>query len=190
MNEFRERFEAVRGATLRELEAALSLVDPASAERLKDEILTAGKVFFVGVGRVMLALQCIVKRLAHLGLSAHFVGEVTEPAIGPGDLLVVGSGSGSTLFPLAIAGKAKAIGAKVVHIGSNPDSPMKEYADCMVRIPVRTKQYLDDEIDSSQPLTSLFEQCLLLLGDIIAGLIIEEKSLDMKELWRHHANLE
>ena len=60
----------------------------------------------------------------------------------------------------------------------------------MVRIPVRTKNYLEDEIDSIQPMTSLFEQSLLLFGDVVAKMIIDERGLDMKSLWRYHANLE
>ena len=79
---------------------------------------------------------------------------------------------------------------KIVHIGSNPNSEMKDIADYMVRIPVRTKFYLEDEVDSCQIMTSLFEQSVLLLGDIIAKMIVEEKQLDMKALWRCHANLE
>ena len=60
----------------------------------------------------------------------------------------------------------------------------------MVRIPVRTKYYLEDEIDSEQPMTSLFEQTLLLLGDVIAKMMIDRRKLDMKALWQYHANLE
>lgn len=60
----------------------------------------------------------------------------------------------------------------------------------MLRIPVRTKLYLPDEVDSVQPMTSLFEQCLLLLGDILAKILIEEYDIDMKSLWQYHANLE
>ena len=60
----------------------------------------------------------------------------------------------------------------------------------MVRIPVRTRLYLDDEIDSLQPMTSLFEQSLLIFGDLIAMEIIEKKGLDLKGLWMYHANLE
>lgn len=139
----------------------------------------------------MLSLQAVCKRLAHLGVKAHYVGEITEPAIGPDDLLIVGSGSGASLFPLGIAKKAREIAdCTIVHIGSNPNSEMKDVCDFMVRIPVRTKFYLDDEVDSAQPMTSLFEQSILLLGDILAKIIIEERQLDMKELWRCHANLE
>ena len=76
-----------------------------------------------------------------------------------------GSGSGTTLFPASIARKAYQIGAKV-HIGSNQNSELKDFVCLMVRIPVRTKYYLQDEIDSRQPMTSLFEQTILLLGDV------------------------
>ena len=39
-------------------------------------------------------------------------------------------------------------------------------------------------------MTSLFEQSLLLVGDILAKMIIEKENLDMKGLWQYHANLE
>jgi 6-phospho-3-hexuloisomerase len=190
MSDFSERLRANTIMALAELDKALQSIDANSVERLKNDILGADQVFFVGVGRVLLSLQAIVKRLSHLGISAHYVGEINEPAITKRDMLVVGSGSGASLFPLGVARKAKQFGARVAHIGSNPNSEMKDIADYMIRIPVRTKFYLEDEIDSKQPMTSLFEQSLLLLGDILAKQIIDEKSLDMKSLWRHHANLE
>ena len=188
---YQERYEQATNDVIEELSRTLKAVDPASLERLRDEILSADQVFFVGVGRVMLALQCVCKRLAHLGIRAHYVGEITEPAITQKDLLIVGSGSGASLFPLGIAKKARsAVNCRIVHIGSNPNSEMKDIADFMVRIPVRTKFYLEDEIDSCQPMTSLFEQSVLLLGDILAKMIIEEKGIVMKDLWAYHANLE
>ena len=175
---------------LSELKTSLDAIDPESVEKLIAAVEAADQVFFVGVGRVMLSLQAIAKRWAHLGIRTHLVGEITEPAITKNDLLIVGSGSGTTLFPAAIAQKAHQLGAKVVHIGSNPNSPLREIAEFMVRIPVRTKYYLEDEIDSEQPMTSLFEQTLLLLGDVIAKMMIDRRKLDMKALWQYHANLE
>ena len=173
-----------------ELKTSLNSIDPESVEKLIELVLSSRKVFFIGVGRVMLSLQAIAKRWAHLGIDTHLVGEITEPAITPDDLLIVGSGSGTTLFPAGIAQKAHSIGAKIVHIGSNPNSPLKDIVCLMVRIPVRTKYYLEDEIDSQQPMTSLFEQTLLLLGDIVAKMIIDRQELNMKGLWQYHANLE
>ena len=190
-DEFAKQYQADCAAVLDELGRTLASIDPASLERLADEVLKAEQVFFVGVGMVLLSLQSVCKRLAHLGIKTHYVGEITEPAITKNDLLIVGSGSGASLFPLGIAKKARSTAdCKIVHIGSNPNSEMKEICDFMVRIPVRTKFYLEDEIDSCQPMTSLFEQSLLLTGDILAKMIIERQHLDMKGLWQYHANLE
>ena len=190
MGYYSDKYKQTYGTILKELDTALGSVDPVSVEMLADAILDADQVFFIGVGRVLLSLQAVAKRLAHLGIRTHYVGEITEPAITEADLLIVGSGSGSTLFPAGIAKKAKAAGAKVVHIGSNPNSELKEVAEFMVRIPVRTKNYLKDEIDSEQPMASLFEQRLLLLGDTVAKMIIDKKKIDTKSLWKFHANLE
>lgn len=190
MEPFVQTYAENRALVLRELDAALSAVDPASVRALMDLVAGAQQVFFVGVGRVLLSLEAIAKRWAHLGVRAHIVGEITEPAITDQDVLIVGSGSGATMFPVGIAKLAHSRGAKVVHIGSNPNGELAGLITLMVRIPVRTKQYLPDEIDSRQPMTSLFEQSLLLLGDIIARMMMEEKQLDMKSLWQYHANLE
>lgn len=191
MSDFESRYQLASTNVIEELQKTLGSIDYKQLEKLVEEILKAEQVYFVGVGRVMLALQCVCKRLAHLGIKAHYVGEITEPAITKNDLLIVGSGSGGSLFPLGIAKKARNIvNCRIVHIGSNPNSEMKDIADFMVRIPVRTKNYLEDEIDSCQPMTSLFEQSVLLVGDILAKMIIEGKNLDMKSLWQYHANLE
>ncbi|MDE7244890.1 MAG: sugar isomerase [Oscillospiraceae bacterium] len=191
MSGFAKQYQDTCAGVLDELKRTLDSIDPASVERLAEAILEADQVFFVGVGRVLLSLQCVCKRLAHLGIKAHYVGEITEPAITKNDLLIVGSGSGASLFPLGIAKKARAAAdCKIVHIGSNPNSEMKDIADFMVRIPVRTKFYLEDEIDSCQIMTSLFEQSVLLLGDILAKIIVEQRQIDMKALWQYHANLE
>ena len=190
MGYYSEQYNKTVEEIIEEIRTALLAVDSESAEALVEEILRADKVFFIGVGRVMLSLSAFAKRLAHLGISAHCVGDITEPAITDKDLLIVGSGSGSTIFPLGIVKKAKTFNARIAHIGSNPESPMAEYEDLFVRVPVRTKEYREDEIDSIQPMTSLFEQTLLLLGDTIAKMMIDEKQIDMKSLWRYHANLE
>ncbi|MFZ4451604.1 6-phospho-3-hexuloisomerase [Salibacterium aidingense] len=173
-----------------ELSAALHNIDSKEVDELLRKIQKAEKVFFVGVGRVLLSLEAIAKRLAHLGIKTYIVGQVTEPAITENDLLIVGSGSGETAFPLIIAKKAKQFNATVAHIGADPESSMEKYADTFVRIPVRTQLELPNEIPSVQPMKSLFEQNLLLLGDTIALMIVREQNIEISNLWKHHANLE
>lgn len=183
-------FEKIEKLIIDELKRTMDSVSKEQVLALVNKIQTSEKVFFVGVGRVLLSLEAIAKRLAHLGVNAYVVGQITEPAITSKDLLIVGSGSGESMFPLGIAKKAKSLGAQVAHIGSNPNSSMKECTDLFVRIPVQTKLNLSDEISSKQPMTSLFEQSLLLLGDAMALMMVEEKELDLHSLWQFHANLE
>ncbi|KXS49757.1 MAG: putative sugar phosphate isomerase involved in capsule formation [Halanaerobium sp. T82-1] len=174
-----------------ELEKTLEKVDPEETNQLVEEIKKAEKVFFVAVGRVLLSLKSVAKRLAHLGVDCYIVGQVTEPAITENDLLIVGSGSGGTAFPLAIAEKAKQYDATVFHIGRNPECPMAEFSDFFVRIPASKEANLEVEgVESVQPMTSLFEQALLLFGDTIALMMVRERDIEMESLWQYHANLE
>ncbi|MCU1407247.1 MAG: hypothetical protein JWQ43_3550 [Glaciihabitans sp.] len=183
-------YAEAQASIVSEVSATLAAVSGDDVDALSRQIMQADRVFFVGVGRVLLSLQAVAKRLAHLGIDSVIVGQITEPAITASDLLIVGSGSGESAIPLAIAAKAKSHGAQVAHIGANADSSMSAYSDVFVRIPVQTKFSTGTEVTSVQPMTSLFEQCLLLLGDAIALSLIESRGLDLKELWQHHANLE
>lgn len=173
-----------------EIKIALGKVDETLVNLLVEDIMIADKVFLIGVGRVLMSLQAFAKRLSHLGIDAHCVGDITEPACTDKSLIIVGSGSGCSIVPVAIAKKAKEFNAKIVHIGSNPNGSVAQYSDYMIRIPVQTRLYLDDEIKSNQPMTSLFEQCLLLFGDAVAMKIIEKKKIALNKLWKYHANLE
>lgn len=183
-------FGAAQRRILQEVRQTMEQVSSAEVDGLLADIRAADRVFFTGVGRVLLSLEAVAKRLAHLGVNTVVVGQITEPAITADDLLIVGSGSGESAIPLAIAGKAKQFRARVVHVGSNPDSSMRAFSDRFVRIPVQTKLGLPGEVASIQPLTSLFEQCLLLLGDTLALMLVEAEGIDLHGLWRCHANLE
>lgn len=190
MKNFVESYKLTCRMVIREIDTALASVDIEAAERLVDDILKAEDVFLIGVGRVMMSLQAFCKRLTHLGINAHCVGDITEPAIKETDLLIVASGSGESVVPIVIAKKAKEFNAKVVHIGSNVHGSIEKYSDYIVRIPTRTRLYLKDEIDSQQIMTSLFEQVLLIFGDVIAKIIVNDRDVKLDELWHYHANLE
>jgi 6-phospho-3-hexuloisomerase len=186
----KRQYEKMRTSVLDECQKALEAIELDKVQSYLEMITGAEQVFFIGVGRVLLSLEAIAKRYAHLGIRVVVVGQITEPAITQKDVLIVGSGSGGTLYPAGIARKAKSIGAKVIHIGSNPDSPLKDTADLFVRIPVESRAKKKDEIHSVQPMTSLFEQALLLFGDITAMMLIEDRRIDIDSLWQYHANLE
>ncbi len=190
MKGFRDLYKKNTELILKEICEALNAVDMDALEQLAADICNSGRVFLTGTGRVFISLQAFCKRLAHLGICVHCVGDITEPALSPGNLLIVASGSGESIVPVAIAKKAKALGAKVVHIGSNREGSMKQYRDYMVRIPVKTRLGKPDEVESGQIMTSLFEQVILILGDILSLIIIEQKKIEPDKLWLNHANIE
>ncbi|GAP22435.1 6-phospho-3-hexuloisomerase [Leptolinea tardivitalis] len=178
---------------LKELEGALKQIDPARAESLVDAILSAGRVFIAGTGRSGMMMRGLAMRLMHLGFNACVVGETITPAIQPGDLLIIGSGSGETATLTTIARKAKSIGARVALITIYPESTIGKLADLVVPIKaVTTKSREDSGATSIQPGGSMFEQSLLLFCDAMVIRIIEKKGItdSNSDLMKRHANLE
>lgn len=185
--DFKESYSLI----LSEVNRALDSVDSESVEKLVDTLINAKKVFLVGVGRVAISLEAFVKRLNHFGIKAYMVGALDEPAITAEDVLIVGSGSGSSVVPVAIAKVASKYNPTIVHIGSNPEGGVAPYTTYMVRIPVKTKLNKEDEIPSEQIMSSLFEQALYVLCDSICLMIAKKKGVDdLEKLWECHANLE
>ena len=178
---------------LRELEGALKTIDPAQTEALVDAIIAANSVFVAGTGRSLLMIRSLAVRLMQLGFKAYVVGETVTPAIGPGDLLIIGSGSGETGTLVTIAHKAKKVGAKLGLMTVYADSSIGRLADITVQIKAATtKSDKDSGAKSFQPGANMFEQSLLLLCDAITIRLIEVNHIDDSnaKLMRVHANLE
>jgi 6-phospho-3-hexuloisomerase len=164
-------------------------VDFAVAAAIIPLIQHAERIFVVGAGRTGLALKAAAMRLMHLGLTVFVVGETTTPAIKAGDLLLAGSGSGTTSTIVKAAEKAKAAGAQVVAISTTTDSPLAALATQVVVLPAAQKQDHGGTI-SQQYAGSLFEQSVLLLTDAIFQTLWALDGTPAEELWKRHANLE
>lgn len=162
--------------------------EPSDAQVL--EALTgAERIFALGAGRSGLALQMTAMRLMHLGLTVSVVGEVTAPAIGPKDVLLVASGSGTTAGIVRAAKNAKRAGARVIAITTAPESPLGQLAD--ERILVQAPQKQDHSaVASVQYAGSLFEQSVMLIGDALFHELWARSGASAEELWPRHANLE
>ena len=98
---------AVLGA--QQLTDCLSRVNESQLDALGEAILSADRIFVTGAGRSLLALRAIAMRFMHLGLTAYVVGDVTTPAFGAGDLLIAGSGSGTTGSVVRVAEKSTGV---------------------------------------------------------------------------------
>ena len=175
-------------SVISELDTVLKGIDDKEIEQLIQALLAAEKVFIIGVGRVKIALSAFAKRLNHLGIQTWLVGDVNEPPIGKSDLLLVGSGSGESLFPKNIAVCAKKYDAKIAHLTSSPKSSIAQLSDIIVDFHCNSKS--GDGIKTIQPMTTLFEQSLFIFGDLICLELSERKGLTTEQIASQHANLE
>jgi len=175
-----------------ELLQCIEKLDESQLRKLENCILKADRIFVAGAGRSLLMIRGFAMRLMHMGYTAYVVGETVTPAIQPGDLLVIASGSGSTATLTVIAEKCKKTGAELALITTAPHSPIGCLADCIVQVHAPTTKKSEREVKTIQPGANTFEQSVLLIADAIVVDITRDASLDETntKLMLRHANLE
>ncbi|MEH6407710.1 MAG: 6-phospho-3-hexuloisomerase, partial [Leeuwenhoekiella sp.] len=124
---------------------------------LVSPINKAHSIFLVGMGRTGLMMKAAAMRLMHLGFTAYVVGETTTPAIGEGDLLIAGSGSGTTASVIRSANTAIEKKATLICFTTDATSALAEIANFKVIIPAAQKKEHNSKV-SEQYAGSLFEQ--------------------------------
>lgn len=182
-------FSQASSMVLNELEQTLSAVSEAQSTAAITALLAAKNIFVSGAGRSGMAIKMAAMRWMHLGLSVHVVGEITAPAIGPEDLLVIASGSGTTRSSLAAAEVAHRIGARLLVLTTAPESPLAQLADSILTIPAAAKQDYG-QVASKQFAGSLFEQSVLLVLDSLFHEMWARSGETAQQLYTRHANLE
>lgn len=175
----------------KQLAFCLSQVESSQLEELEDAIVASRRVFVAGAGRSLLMLRAFAMRLMHLGFTAYVVGDTTTPAFGPGDLLIAGSGSGTTSGVVRVASKAKELGGQVACITIKPESPLGQLADYVVAVPAYTdKEKYEGMEKPVLPGGSEFESSILLLGDAMVVPLGEKRGIPTDRAFKLHANLE
>jgi 6-phospho-3-hexuloisomerase len=183
-------FDETYRRVLSEIEFILAGVDEPEIDALVNELLRARTIVLTGAGRAGLAAHGFAMRLGHLGLKAYASGDSTLPGIGDGDLLLIASGSGETQTVFDLAGIAKTDGARVAVITGRRESRIGALADVVVLMKVPTKVEGLDGFESSQPMTTLNEQCLQVLFDIIVLLLMKKTDQTAAAMWQRHSKLE
>jgi 6-phospho-3-hexuloisomerase len=173
-----------------EVEESLARLDERSCLEAAELLATARRVFVLGLGRAGFMVRAFAMRLMHIGMEAYVVGETITPNYGEGDLLVVVSGSGETLQLTRIAEKAKMLGGKVLALTGNAGSTITTIADASVVIRAPSKDKTASQATSVQPMASLFEQTVLLLGDALVLTLMERCGKFSDQMLTRHANLE
>jgi 6-phospho-3-hexuloisomerase len=175
---------------VQEIEKAVRGVSEREAELLLDRLQKAERIFCAGAGRSGLMVRAFAMRLMQMGLECFVVGETITPAIGRGDLLLVGSGSGETPGLLHMAEKARNIGAEVALVTARRDSSVGKHADLNVFLPGTTAKVAGDPVSTVQPGGSLFEQTLLIFLETMVVMLMKRMDFNPDAIMERHANLE
>ena len=173
-----------------EVAEMLSRIAQQQEEAVCDAILEARRIYVAGAGRAGNLMKGFGMRMMHMDLKSYVVGESVTPAIGAGDLLIIGSGSGETGSMVSSATKAKKLGAKVAIITASPDSTVARMADYVVYIPAISKMVSHDEVPSFPPMANVFEQSMLFLQDAITMTLMSRLNKTSDQMMLNHANLE
>lgn len=176
---------------LEELKENAKRVDEAEIEEMAKGILKAKRIFVAGAGRSGFAARAFANRLMHLGLTVFFTGEPTTPAIGKGDLLIIGSGSGETESLVVMAQKAKRLGAEVAAVTIHPEASIGRISgNCIVLPGATPKSGLADTCKTVQIMGNAFEQMTWIIYDVIVMYLMKKLGITEEEMFRRHANLE
>ncbi|PON66436.1 3-hexulose-6-phosphate isomerase [Trema orientale] len=157
-----------------------------------------GRVFLYGVGREGLMLKALCMRLFHLGISAHFVFDVTTPPIHGPDLLVASAGPGGFSTVDALCSIARSNGARVLLLTAQPDTgSCVKHASVVGHMPAQTMADDDDEdedgVVKSRPLLlmgSAYEGALFVLFEMTVYRLGEELKQSPELIRSRHTNLE
>ena len=161
-----------------------------AVEDFIQRILGARAIFFCAQGRSGFILRCFCMRLMHLGYRVYFCGETITPAIEPGDLLMVLSGSGetpSTFEAVKVAKRRKAFTFAVV---GNIDSRIALLVDSCIHLPGTTKLRRESEPHSLQMAGSLFEQAAFIFLEAIILTLHQEPLEKVDSFSPRHAVIE
>jgi len=171
-----------------EISDVVGNLDQQQLAALVEAMLAAQRVFVCGAGRSLLMMRAFAMRLMHMGVEAYVVGETITPAIANGDLLIAGSGSGQTQGTLATLQAAAARGARTAGITAHGDSEIAEACDLVVVVPLPVTGEAGPS--SCQPLGSLFEQSLLVVGDVLVLRLMKRMGATNEQMRARHTNLE
>jgi len=185
--------ESVAGLAERatgELAAVVGQVpDDALAEACA-AIIGARRIAVYGVGREGLMMRALTMRLYHLGLDAHVVGDMTTPAVGSGDLLVVSAGPGHFATVEALMEVAREAGAPVLVFTARSNAPLVAAADHVVRLPARTMAGAESDGDAVLPMGSAYEGAQYLFFELLVRAIGQRLGCDEQAMRERHTNLE
>ena len=182
MSDDKQALSAAGRELLERIETVMQNVDWSSFLALADMLPRVRRTFVTGAGRSGLVARSFGMRLMHAGLPAFVPGETITPAAGEGDLIVAISCTGQTGYTDYLARRARQLGARVVVLTADAESPLARDADKVVIIPATAPDIVLR--------AAVFEHAASLCLDAVFNVLSERLKLDLEEFRARHANLE
>ena len=175
-----------------EYEQVFQKIDRKNIRDFMNTVRESNRIFLIGVGREGMATKAFAMRLMHMGKEIHWIWDDTTPAIEPGDLLIATLGDGQIGHIHYICERAKEAGGKVYVVTGSPSGrTAKELADQVLFLPAAVYRGTDAVVPSFQPMGNLFEQCLLILFDMVIMMLVDEDAAQsFEKMSRKHRNVE
>lgn len=178
-------------AMLYDVATVLDKVDREKVRRLIELMMESPVIFMAGMGRSGLLLRCAAMRVMQMGRPIHFVYDILSPAINPGNLLLIASGSGETASLINAAKKARELQATIALITANPSSTIAGMADLVVPIYASTPKAKTAVLPSPRhPMGSLYEESMFMLMEAVILELMQRSGITAADMFKRHANLE
>ncbi|WP_051528383.1 phosphoheptose isomerase family protein [Asaia astilbis] len=127
-----------KAIAIQELAQAVDSIADADIVGLAGNILKARNVVCFGAGREGLMMRGFTMRLFHAGITANYIADMTCPALGQGDLLVVAIGPGTLRSVETYATIARDAGATIICITAQPEKVSSDLFDQVIEIKAQT----------------------------------------------------
>jgi 6-phospho-3-hexuloisomerase len=173
-----------------ELATVFRRLDQRPVEEAVEAIATARRIALFGLGREGLQIRGFAMRLFHLGMAASVVGDMTTPAVGPGDLLILSIGPGYVSMLHALLTTAREAGARTLVVTAQPSGRSPREADLVLTIPAQTMADDRGPATSVLPMGSLFEGAEYILFEIMLLMLRDRLGVSPETMRANHTNLE
>ena len=185
-----EGLHALADGALKDLGGVFAAMPENALDGLIEEIVKAKRIVVFGLGREGLQMRGFAMRLFHMGRNVAVWGDMTAPAVGPGDLFLVSAGPGDLDTTRALVNIARNAGARTALVTAQPGGGLAKLVDVVTVIPAQTMANDQGGKLSVLPMGSLYETSQMIAFEL-AILKLRPLFGETSETMRaRHTNLE
>jgi 6-phospho-3-hexuloisomerase len=175
---------------LSDLAGVFAAMPEDALDELIKEIVKAKRIVVFGLGREGLQMRGFAMRLFHMGRDVAVWGDMTTPALGPGDLFIASAGPGDLPTARTLVDVAHEAGARTALVTAQPEGRLARRVDVVTVIPAQTMADDRGAKLSVLPMGSLFETAQMIAFEL-AILRLRSRLHETSETMRaRHTNLE